>query len=455
MAFEPKTVTFKTLDLANLYVNGTEEAAGVGVNSSQEELKKFRISGPDDLLEDVKTLDNRIVNFQNAVTARVQAGTEDKPYDASMLKREFLEEVFALLVNRKIPDYRKNSPIETKNTGTVEEDLLINALRNLSDQTTATMLGYLNDGGQRIFNSYALLIDAIFAEGDKLANNPTDSATGLAVVSNVTTTIPDTVIGGVTYNRVTAERIPGAKDPDDTKNFNYFVIAKDSTPVVSGKTNVEGYLVERSDNTISTFRPVVDAVLSFGGSLKPSSYLKVNKDLTAITGESPQPRLSRQMSPMWYLYFWNEARVKVLRGQLNYKEAVTSEIRDDLAKANKAYTDLEKQAGLTRQQSADGKTQNPDASYETATMDFFEATNTKAGATLFDNTSNDDYHNFGNWTSSRSTLKTYIDAKSTQSQDAMLDYQTTLNRYNNAFEVMSKLQEKIDGLVKSQLRNVA
>jgi len=440
MAFEPKTVTFKTLDLANLYIGKTKIEA--------DDLKEFRNDGPDDLLEDVKTLDNRIVNFQNAVTARAPAGTEDKPYDASMLKREFLEEVFAMLVMRKSPKYQDNGPTDAN-------DLLVNALRNLSDQTTGTMLGYLNDGGKRIFNSYALLIDAIFAEGDKLASNPTDSATGVAVVSNVTTTIPDTVIGGVTYNRVTAERIPGAKDPDDTKNFNYFVIAKDSPPVVSGKTNVEGYLVERSDNTISTFRPVVDAELSFGGSLKPSSYLKVNKDLTAITGESPQLRLSRQMSPMWYLYFWNEARVKVLRGQLNYKEAVTSEIRDDLAKANKAYTDLEKQAGLTRQQSADGKTQNPDASYETATMDFFEATNTKAGATLFDNTSNDDYHNFGNWTSSRSTLKTYIDAKSTQSQDAMLDYQTTLNRYNNAFEVMSKLQEKIDGLVKSQLRNVA
>lgn len=440
MAFEPKTVTFKTLDLANLYIGRTA--------LETDDLNKFRNDGPDDLLEDVKTLDNRIVNFQNAVTARATAGTEDKPYDASMLKREFLEEVFAMLVMRKSPKYQDNSPTDAN-------DLLIDGLRNLSDQTTGTMLGYLNDGGKRIFNSYALLIDAIFAEGDKLASNPTDSATGLAVVSNVTTTIPDTVIGGVTYNRVTAERIPGAKDPDDTKNFNYFVIAKDSPPVVSGKTNVEGYLVERSDNTISTFRPVVDAELSFGGSLKPSSYLKVNKDLTAITGESPQLRLSRQMSPMWYLYFWNEARVKVLRGQLNYKEAVTSEIRDDLAKANKAYTDLEKQAGLTRQQSADGKTQNPDASYETATMDFFEATNTKAGATLFDNTSNDDYHNFGNWTSSRSTLKTYIDAKSTQSQDAMLDYQTTLNRYNNAFEVMSKLQEKIDGLVKSQLRNVA
>jgi hypothetical protein len=36
----------------------------------------------------------------------------------------------------------------------------------------------------------------------------------------------------------------------------------------------------------------------------------------------------------------------------------------------------------------------------------------------------------------------------------MLDYQTLLNRYNNAFEVMSKIQEKIDNLLKSQLRNV-
>jgi hypothetical protein len=288
-----------------------------------------------------------------------------------------------------------------------------------------------------------------------MANNPTDPATGLAVSTNITTTIPDTDIGGVIYNRVTSERIPGANDPDDTKNFNYFLIQKNSTPVVSGKTNLEGYAVDRASNSVSTTRPVVDTQLTFGGGLVTTNYLRVNKNLTAISGEVPQPRLSRQMSPMWFLYYWNEARVKVLRGQLNYKEAVTAEIRDDLAKANKAYSDLERQAGRTRSQSADGKTMNPDLSYETATMDFFEATNTKAGATLFDNGGSDDLQNFSTWGSSRSSLKTYIDAKSTHSQDAMLDYQTTLNRYNNAFEVMSKLQEKIDGLVKSQLRNVA
>ena len=88
-------------------------------------------------------------------------------------------------------------------------------------------------------------------------------------------------------------------------------------------------------------------------------------------------------------------------------------------------------------------------------MDIWEAMTTKPGQTgIFDQNLNDDRHNFSEWQSNRSFLKSYIDLKSTQSQDAMLDYQTTLNRYNNAFEVMSKIQEKIDNLLKSQLRNL-
>ena len=57
------------------------------------------------------------------------------------------------------------------------------------------------------------------------------------------------------------------------------------------------------------------------------------------------------------------------------------------------------------------------------------------------------------WQESRTNLKNHIDRKSAQSQQAMLDYQTVLNRFNNAFEVMSKIQEKVDSLLKSQLRN--
>ncbi len=180
----------------------------------------------------------------------------------------------------------------------------------------------------------------------------------------------------------------------------------------------------------------------------------MDETLTPI-GASELRVVQRNMSPSQYLYFWNEARIKILRAQLAYKEAITSEIRDDLAKANAVYTDLEKQAGLTKAQSADGKTVNPDTSSETALMDYWEARTATVGTTIYDTTGTDDIHNYGQWQTNRSALKTYIDQKSTQSQDAMLDYQTTLNRFNNAYEIMSKLQEKLDGLVKNQLRNVS
>ena len=160
------------------------------------------------------------------------------------------------------------------------------------------------------------------------------------------------------------------------------------------------------------------------------------------------------MSPMEYLYYWTEARIRIMRGQLNMKEAITSEIRDDLAKANKAFADLEKQAALVRADPDATKSTLAVTSSETQTLDFFEATNSAKGTQLFDGNGGDDIHNYGEWGSNRSNLKTYIDRKSTESQNAMLDYQTTLNRFNNAYEVMSKLQEKMDGLVKGQLRNV-
>jgi hypothetical protein len=50
-------------------------------------------------------------------------------------------------------------------------------------------------------------------------------------------------------------------------------------------------------------------------------------------------------------------------------------------------------------------------------------------------------------------LKSYIDRRTADAQSAALDLQQTTNRYNNAYEVMAKLQEKMDGLIKTQLRN--
>ena len=197
-------------------------------------------------------------------------------------------------------------------------------------------------------------------------------------------------------------------------------------------------------------------VATTGNGNTNSIYIEVDQNLQPLVNNAYGFEYNTvNLSPSMYLYYFTEARIRILRGQLNMKEAVTSEIRDDLAKANAAYADLEAQAGKTRAQSPDGKTTNPDLSFETQNMDFFEATNAKKGSMLYDNNGNDDQQNYVEWGSSRSSLKAYIDRKSTQSQDAMLDYQTTLNRFNQAYEVLSKIQEKMDGLVKSQLRNVA
>jgi transcriptional regulatory protein LevR len=65
----------------------------------------------------------------------------------------------------------------------------------------------------------------------------------------------------------------------------------------------------------------------------------------------------------------------------------------------------------------------------------------------------DALHNQSEWAMNRTTLKNYIDRRSSEAQQATLDYQNILNRYNNAYEIMSKMQEKIDNLLKGQLRN--
>ena len=432
-------INFKTLELANLYLHGSQVTSG-GPNDQGGHLIAFRNGSnlTDADKAAIAALDNRIAAFQNAISDNPsKAGTEDFPYDKAFLRREFVEEVFSLLMKRSV--YRNNGPVYSATTG----ELLIADLKNLSDKTEAQLVSYLgtNPGAVQVFNSYTAWIDAVFAEGNKMKSNPVDAATNTTVVSKVTTSIVERTIGGRVYDRVTYD------------GQRYYLIAKGAETYQGQKVSSAGFLANASTGTISTGGAADTGIGFVPSALSNAIYLEVDKDLIPVNGAEITAS-QRNLSPAWYLYYWNEARIKVLRGQLNFKEAVTSEIRDDLAKANAAYADLEAQAGKTRSQSADGKTMNPDLSFETPTMDFFEATNAKAGTVIYDNNGNDDQSNYSEWGASRSALKTYIDRKSTQSQDAMLDYQTTLNRYNNAYEVMSKLQEKLDGLVKSQLRNV-
>lgn len=454
-------INFKTQELANLYLHGSQVTSG-GPQDQGGHLIYFRNTNLTDADKAaIASLDNRIAAFQNAITDNPsKPGTEDFPYDKTLLKREFMEEVYAMMLKR--PEYTNENHLQAslvKYGPTITQDgqpLIRNGDNatdtgttwngnNFSNMTFDQMKAVLNrnpgNGAIPVFDAYSAWIDAVFAEGNKMKNNPVDAATGTTIVSKVTTSIAERTINGRVYDRVSYD------------GQRYYLIAKGAQTYQGQKVAAAGYLANATNGVVTT-GPAADS----GVGLVPTAmtnaiYLEVDKDLVPVNG-TEITAAQRNLSPAWYLYYWNEARVKVLRGQLNYKEAVTSEIRDDLAKANAAYADLEAQAGKTRAQSADGKTMNPDISFETSTMDFFEATNAKAGTLIFDNTGNDDAANYSEWGASRSALKTYIDRKSTQSQDAMLDYQTTLNRFNNAYEVMSKLQEKMDGLVKSQLRNV-
>ena len=472
-------INFKTADLAYAYLHGVNVPIEPG-----GWLLDFRTRNSVVNQNDIAALDQRIANFQNVITdgtAKTGVDAQDFPYDKESLKREFMNEVYALLFKSgynqpyiypfttalsppgPVPlidgnGLLLNGPfyeavqvgVGPLNTPIYGQGQLIWDGRNFDNMTVTQQKNALVQSGQNIYDAYSSWIDAVFAEGNKMKNNPVDPATQTTVVTKLTTTIPERVINGVLYNRVTFD------------NGKYYLISADAQTYQAQKVNVNGtrgYYDPNAPDPNHSDRMaaggVVDTYIGFNtNTVTNATYLEVTKDLVPVNGGVSGTFAQRNLSPSQYLYYWMEARIRVLRGQLNYKEAVTAEIRDDLAKANSAYADLEAQAGKTRAQSPDGKTTNPDLSFETQNMDFFEATNGKQGTTLYDNTGNDDKANFNEWTSSRSALKSYIDRKSTQSQDAMLDYQSTLNRFNQAYEVMSKLQEKMDGLVKSQLRNV-
>ncbi|MBB5037709.1 hypothetical protein [Prosthecobacter dejongeii] len=455
------TINFKTQELANLYAYGTN-AANAG------HLDYFRNNTNEALKSDISALDQRIANFQNVITDAAKAGSEDFPYDKEFLKREFMEEVFAIMLKR--PEYRRpdglsipNGPFTSFTTSVAYsaggQDLLQNRgtimwngaawSGNFSDMTAdqhkAVLASGLGDGGIPVYDAYSAWIDAVFAEGNKMKLNPQEKVT---VVTSITPrTLPTANSPHIVYDRVATVN-SGIKDAQGNPVFEYYLIAENAPVSGLNKVSVAGTL---------SGQPVDSKIeLTTNPAVETSIYIQVTKELQPLQNNAfGFVNQVNNLSPAMYLYYFMEARIRVLRGQLNMKEAVTSEIRDDLAKANSAYADLEAQAGKTRAQSENGKTTNPDLSYETQNMDFFEATNAKKGLTIFENNGNDDQANYTEWGSSRSSLKSYIDRKSTQSQDAMLDYQTTLNRFNQAYEVMSKIQEKMDGLVKSQLRNVS
>ncbi len=299
------------------------------------------------------------------------------------------------------------------------------------DSTTGTetdnRTDILSTAGAAIYNHYSSLIDQIFAAGDAIKNDPIDATA-------VVTTVSGVVIGGVTYTQL--------------------VKIGDKLYVYDEATGSPRFEVEKVLTNNTAGQPVdFDFNFTADSGLVSTTYYEVDSTMN-LTGSSVTGQFYH-LSPMEYLYYWNEVRIRVLKGQLAYKQAVVSEIQEDLRQANAALADLEKQAGMTRAQSSDGKTVNPDSSEETQLLDLHEAMTSTTSSQLFNSAGSDDTHNYVEWEENRTRLKNYIDRRSADAQNATLDYQQVLNRFNNAYEVMAKLQEKLDNLLKGQLRNLA
>lgn len=527
-------ITFQSSALQAMY-NGTNS----GAPSASSELNTFRTGGDVDLDEAIAALDSRIAAFESILIGSNPAGktSSNFPYDRAGLKREFLDEVAAMLARRSVSNNTINSTYTTSlgnvdlsvvstfkggaqvalaSTGTTGNGVFDNLSTANSTNENDPRLNMLTDAGKRIFKSYAYLIDAVFQEGDKLRNNPSQSVQIVSALQPVT-------IDGVTYsqsaqvslyNQSTGDTVPVTYLLESTGENSHVIKDAQGNAVlttVPNSTDRRLHLDPRLMNpgTGSTFARTVDGVavsVTFGANgvvtaesgnqntaalVEPMSPLSLNvpgredefpdvaltithrftatNNITYLVGKTnegaayiistaPANRTAvgtvGNLSGLEYLLFYNEARIKILRAQLGYKEAVVREIQDDLAKANDALADLEKQAGAITATDKDGQPTFQFSS-ETLAISLFNATNSVAGDPIFTRPSADNLHNATEWQTNRTNLKNYIDRRSSEAQEATLDYQNVLNRFNNALEVMAKLQEKLDGLLKGQLRNLA
>ncbi|WP_414663695.1 hypothetical protein [Horticoccus sp. 23ND18S-11] len=520
---------FQSSALQQLY-NGTN----ANPLASAQLLTAFRTGGDDLLDQGIAALDKRIASFENALIGPTgsTATSAEYPYDRAGLRREFLDELVTLLIqntyaatgitglaNSALSDpntaYRQGiNPTVILKSATTGSGIFDNLATNVAADVDPR-LNMLTDDGKALFKSYANLIESVFAEGDKMGDDPARAAQLVSAIQPMT-------IDGISYDRVA--QVSGYDPVAELPTYNTYLLQagtqvgrvfKDSSGsiVVSGpatatdqrlllgpieaplnaagtaySTFVDGLFFEvfvngsglsfRTDSTqVPTPATVMPALLlnvTARGTEFPDVRILSSFRATAANGASYLFGLSTEgkvyitslaparrevvgptasLSSLEYLLFYNEARIRVLRGQLVYKEAIVREIQDDLKKANDALADLEFQSGVFQAQNPDGS-QTYQFSSETRLMNLFNATNSRAGTPIFGIGGNDSYHSAVDWQQNRTALKNYIDRRSAEAQQATLDYQNVLNRFNNAYEVMAKLQEKLDTLLKAQLRNL-
>ncbi len=537
-------VTFQSSALQTLYNTGTTTAAA---------LTTFRTGGSTDLDAEIDALDRRIAAFEFVLIGNLPSGQNGSayPYDRAGLRREFLDELTALLMRRSID----TTPLAINNLYTDDHALVLASSPNgggvhavlnkfaplgndsfgIFDTLAASAnhatvgtdgrLGLLNPAGQAIFRSYSALIDAVFTEGDKLGNNPATPTQSVGAIQPLT-------VDTFTYDRIAqvsgVATITTGTPPTSTQVPSYETyllsadapesrVTKDSSgnvaltgpatttaprlrlnpleapPIVSGSTlhsvvvdgttlfiNIDSTGISAATGTFTprttaTEIPTLLLNIPGRGHEFPDARIAANQRVTTANGVTyliglgsdgkvyatslaPANRAATgataSLNSLEYLLFFNEARIKILRGKLAYNEAVVREIQEDLRRANEALAALETQAGVIIATDSSGALTNQ-TSPETTEMNLFNAMHSTAGNGIFSLAGADSIHTSAEWQQNRTNLKNYIDRRSAEAQQATLDYQNTLNRFNNAFEVMAKLQEKLDTLLKAQLRNLS
>ncbi|MDF2377656.1 MAG: hypothetical protein P1U81_15565 [Verrucomicrobiales bacterium] len=304
-----------------------------------------------------------------------------------------------------------------------------------------------------------------------------DYATGRYSINLAAATAADREIRGSyqtlqVYTGLRTVRVPAPTvENPNAATYRYYVFDEKAGFDSSDPTEKSRQQVVKSP-VLNTSGDAVDFELGFSpNSLVGIKYYEVEQVLSSVAPGGPAGGVDNfatptefrlkdgvpvsglastfHLSPTEYLYYWNEVRIRGFRGQLNYQQAVVAEIQEDLRQANAALADLEKLAGQTDPQDADG---NPDkaSTLETSLLDHHQAIIAHANLKLYGPS---DSHVSSSWQNNRVALKSYIDRRTADAQSASLDLQQTTNRFNNAYEVMAKLQEKMDGLIKTQLRN--
>lgn len=505
---------YRSTALQNRYTGATAGLTWV--------LTAFRTGGSAELDKEIASLDSRIAAFESILIGSLPAGqtSADYPYDRAGLRREFLEELTSLLIQRAY-GAAGVTVTETGSNGSAQTVVskTFTSGGNFSTLSEGGLRSLFPAGaeGQQIFDQYSQLINEVFAAGDTLGQNPSTPVQVAVATSPLT-------VGGVTYDRVSqvhgTDSITGQPTTATYLLDAAAVNGKASKTaagdvVVGGAVNSSAYrlrlipevtsnvldpaayvgtavgrsmtvrfpapagspptLEDTAAGVTATAVPIPPIVLNVPGreaefpevSLTSNYRVTVNDGnyllglstdgkvyITALTdSRREQVNQTVGLSPTEYLLYWNEARIKILRAKLSYNEAVVREIQEDLRQANAALAQLEVQAGQVTATDKDGQPTGQLA-VETLGMSLFSATASTPSTRIFDAAGNDSAHNAQEWQKNRTTLKNYIDRRSAEAQQATLDYQNVLNRYNNAFEVMAKLQEKLDTLLKAQLRNV-